>query len=320
MPAGAYFYGALSSIADQINQQSEQNKHDAQEAAALRKLITIYRPDLKDQTTTADLGALRGVSQAIHLQDAAKQQQAIQEEHAARMADYTAQAQQRTQQSDRAKRIDEQLPVLAQFISNAMDFEGKPFGQAFREGATKFPFGAEGYMLHPAFKALIDEDNARKTQFFQPGGKQVETFPDLPGYARVVLGPNQAQAINVNKTQDTKDIISYRVQQHMMNQGFPAGSVISKDPSGTNVILGPPDPATGESRILKVIGADNALAALLGDIVHPGVKPAPAPATTGAPTPGKVLDETTARAILKEAGGDKAKARALAKQRGYLLQ
>lgn len=57
-----------------------------------------------------------------------------------------------------------------------------------------------------------------------------------------------------------------------------------------------------------------------GDVVRPQVNDLPEPdlpPDNTTPSPSKQLDPATAKAILAEAGGDKEKARALARQRGY---
>lgn len=91
--------------------------------------------------------------------------------------------------------------------------------------------------------------------------------------------------------------------------------------SGTNPVTGLMESRNANGSLEYVVGRDGTVhyppavnpmqAAMAGQLTPPG---AAAPGATGAP-----VTPDIAQSLLKEAGGDKEKARALAKQRGYTL-
>lgn len=230
------------------------------------------------------------------------------QEFQARMADYTAQANQRQQtvQDDQTAGAFLQHYLAAPDTTTNDDGSTRPTTPQERmsAAATATP-GMSGRILPKVMDSLSKWQTAQEptdeklpTSYsedpttgarFVTRGKQI-----LPsGYDPKMLDKGPI------KSEDGRAIFDGKKWVQLKELGYPEGSTIEVE-AGVNVVKGP------DGRILKTIGTQSE-----GQALASVLNPTPTP-----PAP-KTLDRSTAEQYLMKAGGDKVKARAAATKDGY---
>lgn len=121
---GENLAAGISQLGQNIERFAERRRTEAQEAAALRKLLSIYDPNAKEAVATMGLGELRGAAQGMAVQ----RQMAAQEQQArlvnAQIANFEADNQRADQQAQERADMARRLQQFSAGLGGVMDSAG----------------------------------------------------------------------------------------------------------------------------------------------------------------------------------------------------
>jgi len=170
------------------------------------------------------------------------------------------------------------------------------------ELSAKYPLAARDPQLNDYLKLLVPAGGTGASWNLTPN-----SISDLGGVKRLAVSPNSFQVIApVKAEKETAQNYPWLLSDE--EDEFKQGIKGIADPAERDRAL------TARALYNRALGKADPLAELIGSLVHGGARSA-SPKPSG--KAGQPLDNATATKILKEAGGDKAKARQLARERGY---
>lgn len=192
---GENLAAGISQLGQNIERYTERRRNEAQEAAALRKLLSIYDPNSKETVATMGLGELRGAAQGF----AAQQQMAAQQRQAKLMDAQIANFQADNQRADQQAQEQADMAARMRAFSQRYAFTGD--GIAGIPGTDANPvdvmrMAAEsGVLGQPGVNDLVQT----LMRYADMGGSKPlgapEELPGLPGYYRVPTGPKTSQIV-----------------------------------------------------------------------------------------------------------------------------
>lgn len=262
-----------------FDERQEKKRNEAQETQSLRKLMSLYTPERKDEFTAMNLADLRGEAEGIAVKSALQKQQQEQQ-----------QAAQETQSTAAMARV---LQDAGSLNETEVLAQGNGPVRATRQPVAMTPQRLQTVLARNP-QAIANRDFAPNMQALRAligdataedrGGLEFVTTPT----GAIVTREKKTGAFQYDpfsKAEATQNRTQFSVKPIMDKFGRSAGY-------GVEAQFGSEDEAKA--------WADKQNQTFGGNT--------------------KDLDEATAKALLKEAGGDKVKARALAKERGYTLK
>lgn len=121
---GENLAAGVAQLGQNIERYTERRRNEAQEAAALRKLLSIYDPNAKEAVATMGLGELRGAAQGM----AVKRQMDAQEQQArlvnAQIANFNADNQRADAQAQERADMARRLQQFSAGLGGVMDSAG----------------------------------------------------------------------------------------------------------------------------------------------------------------------------------------------------
>ena len=127
---GENLAAGIAQFGRNLERYTERRRSEAQESAALRKLLSIYAPDQKDSFATMGLGDLRGAAQGIAVQQTQQRQQMQQQVAQAQIANLNADNQRAADAAQERMDMVERLKQFSTRFANVTDQVGPtPSGQ-----------------------------------------------------------------------------------------------------------------------------------------------------------------------------------------------